>query len=556
MTKFIMVAGGVISGVGKGVVTASLGKIMQKYGYKTTLIKIDPYINFDAGTLRPTEHGEVWVTADGGEIDQDLGTYERFIAEPLTKKNSITTGQIYKAVIDRERAGEYLGKTVQFVPHIIEEVKNRIIEAAEGYEIAIVEIGGIVGDYENVPYLHAFKSLEREFGADAVANVLVVYVPIPRHIGEMKTKPAQQAIRLMGQEGVLPDFIVCRAEVPLDDIRRKKIEDVANVPMSRILNAPDVSTIYQVPFDLEAQNMGKEMLAHLNLKPRQTPDWHEWQELISTIKDPKETVTIGLVGKYVESGDFSLTDSYLSVAHALTLAGAYRGVGVKMRWLDAKLFENGTENFKVFDELDGVIVPGGFGSAGVEGKIAAISFARTHEVPYLGLCYGLQLAVVEYARNMCGMQGAHTTEVDTKTPYPVIDFMPLQKDLLEHKAYGGTMRLGSYRAQVKPDSRIALLYKDLDKLEADNTVVERHRHRYEVNNTFVAQLEKAGLVFSGYYDREDGTRLMEFIELSQHPYFVATQAHPEFTSRVGSPNPLFVGLVDAARTRMHARKTE
>lgn len=549
MTKFIMVAGGVISGVGKGVITASLGKIMQKYGYKTTLIKIDPYINFDAGTLRPTEHGEVWVTVDGGEIDQDLGTYERFIDEPLTKKNSITTGQIYKAVIDRERAGEYLGKTVQFVPHVIEEVKNRIIEASEGYDVAIVEIGGIVGDYENVPYLYAFKALEREFGADAVANVLVVYVPIPRHIGEMKTKPAQQAIRLMGQEGVLPDFVVCRAEVPLDEARRKKIEEVANVPMKRILNAPDVSTIYQIPFDLEAQEMGKEMLAHLNLKPRQTPDWSELEALIKTIKEPQETVTIGLVGKYIDSGDFSLTDSYLSVAHALTLAGAYRGVGVAIRWLDAKTFEKGSEGFKVFDELDGVLVPGGFGSAGVEGKIAAISFARTHDVPYLGLCYGLQLAVVEYARSVCGMQEANTTEIDADTKYPVIDFMPLQKDLLENKAYGGTMRLGSYRAQVNPDSRVAHLYNDLGRLEKDNTVVERHRHRYEVNNTFVEQLEKAGLVFSGHYDREDGTRLMEFIELPQHAYFVATQAHPEFTSRIGKPNPLFVGLIDAARKR-------
>lgn len=556
MTKFIMVAGGVISGVGKGVVTASLGKIMQKYGYKTTLIKIDPYINFDAGTLRPTEHGEVWVTVDGGEIDQDLGTYERFIAEPLTKKNSITTGQIYKAVIDRERAGDYLGKTVQFVPHIIDEVKHRIIEAAQGYEIAIVEIGGIVGDYENVPYLHAFKALEREFGADAVANILVTYVPIPRHIGEMKTKPTQQAIRLMGQEGVLPDFVVCRAEVPLDDIRRKKIEEVANVPMNRIINAPDVSTIYQIPFDLEAQSMGKELLAHLNLKPRLVPDWSEWKALISTIKDPKETVTIGLVGKYVESGDFSLTDSYLSVAHALTLAGAYRGVGVKMRWLDAKNFEHGVEGFNVLDDLDGIIVPGGFGSAGVEGKIAAIGYARTHDIPFLGLCYGLQLAVVEYARTVCGMKGANTTEVDPQTPYPVIDFMPLQKDLLEHKAYGGTMRLGSYRAQVLPDSRVAALYKTMDRLEKDNTVVERHRHRYEVNNAFVDQLEKAGLVFSGTYEREDGTRLMEFIELPKHAYFVATQAHPEFTSRVGNPNPLFVGLIDAARIREKALKKD
>lgn len=554
MTKFIMVAGGVISGVGKGVVTASLGKILQKYGYKTTLIKIDPYINFDAGTLRPTEHGEVWVTADGGEIDQDLGTYERFIGEPLTKKNSITTGQIYKAVIDRERTGGYLGKTVQFVPHIIEEVRNRIVEAAEGYEVAIVEIGGIVGDYENVPYLHVFKSLEREFGADAVANVLVTYVPIPRHIGEMKTKPAQQSIRLMGQEGVLPDFVVCRAEVPLDDIRRKKIEEVANVPMNHIINAPDVSTIYQVPFDLEAQNMGKELLAHLHLKPRLTPDWSEWKTLISTIKEPQETVTIGLVGKYIGSGDFSLTDSYLSVAHALTLAGAYRGVGVKLRWLDAKMFEEGAESFKIFDKLDGVLVPGGFGASGVEGKIAAIGFARTHDVPFLGLCYGLQLAVVEYARTVCGMHGANTTEIDAKTVYPVIDYMPLQKDLLEHKSYGGTMRLGSYRAQVISDSRIAQLYRECGRLESDNTVIERHRHRYEVNNHFVEQLEAAGLVFSGYYAREDGTRLMEFIELPQHSYFVATQAHPEFTSRVGDPNPLFVGLIDAARRRMHAKK--
>lgn len=546
MTNYIMVAGGVISGVGKGVTTAALGKIMQKYGYKTTLIKIDPYINFDAGTLRPTEHGEVWVTVDGGEIDQDLGTYERFIGEQLTKKNSITTGQIYKAVIDRERAGDYLGKTVQFVPHIIEEIKHRIKEAAQGYEIAIVEIGGIVGDYENVPYLFAFKALERELGADHVANILVTYVPIPRHIGEMKTKPTQQAIRLMGQEGVLPHFVVCRAEVPIDEIRRKKIEEIANVPLDCIISAPDVETIYQIPLDLEREGMGKKLLEHFNLKPRQEADWCEWEKLVSAIKHPTMMLTIGLVGKYIGSGDFCLADSYLSVHHAMLHAAAHRGVGVNIRWLDAQQCAIDTKDKKTFEDLDGILVPGGFGSCGVEGKIASITYARTHDIPYLGLCYGMQLAVVEFAREMCGLKGANTTEVDATTAYPVIDLMPLQKNILEHKSYGGTMRLGSYRAHVEPTSRVAALYKAQERLEKGNTVVERHRHRYEVNNAFVPLLTREGLVFSGHYDREDGTQLMEFLELPKHPFFVATQAHPEFTSRAENPNPLFLGFIDAA----------
>jgi CTP synthase len=550
MTKFIVVAGGVISGVGKGVTTAALGKVLKEHGYNTTLIKIDPYINFDAGTLRPTEHGEVWVTDDGGEIDQDLGTYERFMNQSMPKKNNLTTGQIYKAVIDKERAGGYLGQTVQFVPHITDEIKRRIKHAASDYEIAIIEIGGTVGDYENVPFLFALKSLEREIGADNVAYVLVTYLPTPEHIGEMKTKPTQQAIRLLGQEGILPDFIVCRAQYPLDASRKRKIEEFANIPLDRIISAPDIKTVYQIPLDLEDEHVGEKVLSRLNLVSRKKPDWTRWKQLVHAVKEPAKKITVAVVCKYLDSGDFSMTDSYLSVYQALMHAGAARDCGVSIRWVDAKRYEQDPALVKELDELDGLIVPGGFGKSGVEGKMLAISYARTHDIPYLGLCYGMQLAAVEFARNVCGLTGAHTTEVDHATPHPIVDILPTQKQLLASSDYGGTMRLGSYSAQLKADSRVANLYKDVcSKNEQGCIVSERHRHRYEMNPLYTERLEKNGLLFSGYHIREDGTKLMEFLELPNHAFFVATQAHPEFTSRFEQPNPLFSGFVDACIKR-------
>lgn len=546
MTKFVVVAGGVISGVGKGVTTAALGKILKEHGYSTTLIKIDPYINFDAGTLRPTEHGEVWVTDDGGEIDQDLGTYERFLNQAIPKKNNITTGQIYKAVIDRERAGEYLGHTVQFVPHIIDEVKRRILDASKDFEIAIIEIGGTVGDYENVPFLFALKGLERELGHENVAYVLVTYLPIPDHISEMKTKPTQQAIRLLGQEGIQPDFIICRAKHPVDAIRKKKIEEFANIASENVISAPDIQTVYQIPLDLEREKLGEKVLRHLGLTSRQQPDWHAWQQLVDTIKTPEKQITIAIVGKYLDTGDYSLTDSYVSIYQALIHAGAQQNCGVKILWVDAKKYETSPETLEELKLVDGVIIPGGFGNAGVEGKMKAIEFVRTHNIPYLGLCYGMQLAAVEFARNVCGLKAAHTTEVDQQTPYPIIDILPSQKAAMAKNDYGGTMRLGSYSATIKKETKVAQLYQAACLLDiAEFEVSERHRHRYEVNPLFVPALESKGLVFSGYHVREDGTALMEYLELPELKFYVATQAHPEFKSRLGYPNPLFAGFVKA-----------
>lgn len=546
-TKFIVVAGGVISGVGKGVTTASLGKILKEHGYKTTLIKIDPYINYDAGTLRPTEHGEVWVTDDGGEIDQDLGTYERFINEDIPKQNNITTGQIYKAVIDRERRGEYLGQTVQFMPHILDEVKKRILQASAGYEIAIIELGGTVGDYENVPFLYALKGIERELGYDSIAYVLVTYLPIPDHMQEMKTKPTQQAVRLLGQEGILPDFIICRAKQPLDEVRKKKIEQCSHVHADQIISAPDIQTIYEMPIYLEQEQLGAKILRHFHLESRATPDWTAWQKLVNTIKNPSRKVHIAIVGKYLDIGDFSLTDSYVSIYQALVHAGAQQEVGISIQWINSQIFETHPERLSELFRFDGVIIPGGFGNAGVEGKIATIGYVRDNHIPFLGLCYGMQLAAVEFARNKCALKTAHTTEVNAQTDYPIIDILPTQKEFLDQQAYGGTMRLGSYAAQLKPESKVAKLYAH--RMQTDHTVTERHRHRYEVNPVFVPVLEKEGLHFSGYHERADGTRLMEFLEIPEHPFFVATQAHPEFKSRLGNPNPLFAGFVRACIQR-------
>jgi len=568
MTKFIVVAGGVMSGVGKGVTTASIARILVEYGYKITPIKIDPYINYDAGTLRPTEHGEVWVTDDGGEIDQDLGTYERFLDINIPKKNNITTGQIYKTIIDRERKGKYLGETVQFIPHVPNEIKKRIREAGKESDIVLVEIGGTIGDYENIPYLFAMKSLEREIGKENVVYVLVTYLPIPSHIEEMKTKPTQQAIRLLSENGIFPDFIVCRAKIALDKIRKKKIETYANIPSAHVISEPDIDTVYSIPLDLEKEQLGLKILNELKLKPKKAPNWNDWKNLVNKIKHPKKHIKVAIIGKYIDIGDYNLADSYVSINQSLLHAGASLDVGVDISWLDSKVFEDNKKNINDLKKFNGLIVPGGFGSSGVEGKIKAINFARLNDKPYLGLCYGLQLAIVEYARNVCKMENANTTEIN-ETTYPVIDILPTQKELMEKSDYGATMRLGAYAAVLKDKSKVLQLYKDTGRLKEDmnmveklkkdksqsfrlgilnkdmNIVLERHRHRYEVNPEFVQELENKGLVFSGYHLREDNTKLMEYIELPKHLFFVGTQAHPEFKSRLGNPSPLFYGFVKA-----------
>jgi len=569
LARYIVVAGGVMSGVGKGVTTASIGKILQEHGYKVTSVKIDPYLNFDAGTLRPTEHGEVWVTDDGGEIDQDLGTYERFLNIDIPKKNNMTTGQVYKAVIDRERRGEYLGQTVQFIPHIIEEIKDRIKKTADSYDFVIVEVGGTIGDYENIPFLFALKSLERDIGKQNLSYVLVTYLPIPSHIEEMKTKPTQQAIRLLSEHGIFPDFIVCRAKRPLDEPRKKKIEIYANIPSDHVISEPDIESVYQIPLDLEKEKLGEKILKEFGIKSKRQPDWTEWKKLVDNILNPKKSVKIAIVGKYIDIGDYTLADSYLSINQSLLHAGASLNTGVEITWVDSKKFEDSKKNLNDLKNYDGIIVPGGFGSSGVEGKIGAANFARVNKIPYLGLCYGLQMAVIEFARNVCNLKDANTTEVNSKTSHPVIDVQPAQKEILEKSMYGGTMRLGAYAAVLKNKTQVLKLYEETGRLDEDSkklqeltkdksqafrigllekgkkVVLERHRHRYEVNPKYVDILEKNGLVFSGYYERFDKTRLMEYIELPGHPYFIGTQAHPEMKSRLGNPSPFFYGFVKA-----------
>ncbi len=564
--KIIFVSGGVISGVGKGIATAAVAKILQEYGYSVTAVKIDPYINYDAGTLRPTEHGEVWVTDDGGEIDQDLGNYERFLGFEIPKRNNITTGQIYKELIDRERRGEFLGQTVEVIPHVPNEIKRRIKEAGKGFDFTVVEIGGTIGDYQNLPYMFAAKGLELELGRQNVAYILVTYLPVPANIGEMKTKPTQQAIRMLNEAGIFPDFILCRAPVALDDVRKKKLQTNANIDADNVISAPDVSNIYQVPINFEKEELGKKMLKHFNLMPLKEPGWAEWIRLVNNIDNPSKSARIAMVGKYIDIGDFSLTDSYISVNQALLHAGAQLGVKINIEWIDSKKIEK--EGPYCLDNYAGIIVPGGFGGSGVEGKIKAIEHARQNNIPFLGLCYGLQMAVVEYARNMCGMKSAHSAEVEPNTEFPVIDVIPTQKSILAESMYGGTMRLGAYAAVLKENTVVLDLYRKTGRLEKDtrriedikhngqvfrlgtignntNVILERHRHRYEVNPKFVKALQEKGLVFSGHHHRDDDTLLMEFIELPKHRFFVATQAHPEFKSRLSDPSPLFYGFVEA-----------
>ena len=574
--KYIVVSGGVISGVGKGLATASIGKILQQYGYTVTAIKIDPYLNYDAGTLRPTEHGEVWVTDDGGEIDLDLGNYERFLGLDLPRSHNLTTGQIYHTVIERERRGEYLGQTVQPVPHITDEIKNRVAEAAEGSDIALVEIGGTIGDDENRPFLFAMKSLERDVGEENMLYALVTYLPVPAHIQEMKTKPTQQAIRLLSEHGIFPDFILCRAVDPIDEPRKKKIMVSANIPIDRIISAPDSETQYQVPLDYEKEGLGHKILDHLHLEPKKEPDWSEWSKLAGRIRSSQHRVKVAMVGKYVEIGEYELTDSYISVNQSLEHAGATLDTEVEITWIDSRKLE-GAEAVSL-DEYDGVIVPGAFGEGGADGVLEAIRYSREGQVPYLGLCYGMQMAVVEYARNVAGLTDASSAEIDPDAPNAVIDIQYSQREIIEESRYGGTMRLGGYAAVLRRDTLLVDLYDRLGRIEDDavrlekmrqrpsenfrvgvildseRAIIERHRHRYEVSPKFVDLLEEHGLVFSGFHRRDDGTKLMEFIEIADHPFFIATQAHPEFKSRLEQPSPLFYGFIEACVARkVHVR---
>ena len=538
MVNYIIVTGGVISGLGKGITTASIGKILQLHGYKVTAMKIDPYMNFDAGTLRPTEHGEVWVTEDGGEIDQDLGHYERFLDINIPKYHNITTGQVYSAVIEKERNGKYLGKTVQPIPHVTDEIKTRIKRPSQenNWDFILVEIGGTVGDYENVLFLEATRQMKQE--GERVIFVHVTYVPMLDALGEAKTKHTQHSVKLLREIGIMPDFIITRSEKPLDNVRREKIAMFCNVHEDDVISNEDVDNIYAVSLLFEKEDLCKKILRKLNLRKNHN-DLEGWEKFIKKIRTLKNPVRIGIIGKYFDIGTSQLSDSYISVIEAVKHAAWNNNVDPQVSWIDSKEFEKDPSKLRNLDELDGVIVPGGFGHSGIEGKISTIRYCRENGIPYLGLCLGMQLAVVEYSRNMCGLLGASTTEIDKKTPHPIIDVIPEQVKILQESRYGATMRLGAYPAILKQGTRVYNLY-------GSERVSERHRHRYEVNPEYVEKIEKCGLVFSG---RSPDGILMEFMELPKHSYFVATQAHPEFKSRPMKPSPLFDGLIKAAKKR-------
>jgi len=533
-TRYIFITGGVISGLGKGIVTSSIGKMLQFRGFKVTACKIDPYINYDAGTLRPTEHGEVWVTEDGGEIDQDLGHYERFLDINIPKSHNITTGQVFYEVIKREREGKYLGQTVQPIPHVTDEIKRRIRKIAEESkaDFVLVEIGGTVGDYENILFLEAARQMRLE--GEKVLYVHVAYLPMPKSLGEMKTKAVQHSVRELGNFGIQPDFIIGRADTYLDEVRKKKIALFCNVNEEDVISDPEIENIYKLPLIFEEEKFGDKILSKFGLPPIK-PRNEEWKRFIEKVESIKKVVKVGIVGKYFDVGRFRLPDSYISVIEAVKHASWHNNRKPIIDWIDSKTFEENKENLSALDKVDGIIVPGGFGKTGIEGKIMAIEYARKNNIPFLGLCLGLQLAVVEFARNVCGLKGAHSAEIDPDTPYPVIDLLPEQKEILKESKYGATMRLGGQLVKIKPGTLAHRLYGRIE-------VVERFRHRYEINPEYVDILEAHGFVFSGM--TPDG-RIMQIGEIPEHRFFIGSQFHPEFTSRVLKPNPLFNGFIQA-----------
>ncbi len=539
MARFIFVAGGVMSGIGKGVATASIGKILQSKGFKVTAIKIDPYINVDAGTMNPIEHGEIFVTDDGTECDQDVGNYERFLDTNLTTDNYITTGRVYQAVILRERNLEYEGRCVEVVPDIPNEVISRIKKAAKKNkaDFVLVEIGGTVGEYQNMLFLEAARMMKISRPKN-VLFILVSYLPIPEMIGEMKTKPTQNATKSLNEAGIQPDIILGRSRVLLDEPRKRKISIFCNVAKEDVISAPDVKSIYEIPLNFEKENLGNRILKKFDLRPRKQ-NLEDWKKLVKIIKTTKRPVKIGVVGKYFETGRFTLMDSYISIIEAIKHASWFFKRKPEIYWLSAEKYENseqGSRNLAELKKFDGIIVPGGFGNRGVEGKIKAIEFCRKNKIPYLGLCLGMQLSVVEFARNACGLRRAASTEFSSKCQEPVIDVMPEQKALLKEKKYGGTMRLGAYKCKIKPKTVSFRAFRSF-------YTSERHRHRYELNNEFREVLEKKGMIMAGINPEKN---LVEIIEIKNHPFFVGTQFHPEYKSRPLRPHPLFKEFVKAA----------
>lgn len=518
-----------MSGIGKGVATASIGKILQSKGFRVTGVKIDPYINVDAGTMNPIEHGEVFVTDDGTECDQDIGNYERFLDVDLCTENYITTGRVYQAVIARERNLEYKGKCVEVVPHIPEEAISRIQKAAkkDRADFVLIEIGGTVGEYQNMLFLEAARMMKLR-QPEHVLFILVSYLPVPSFIGEMKTKPTQYAVRSLNMAGIQPDIILARSVLPLDKPRKEKISIFCNVAKEDVISAPDIKTIYEVPLNFEREHLGDRILKKFHLKTKKQ-NLNDWKRLMISVKKLTVPVKIAVVGKYFETGNFTLMDSYISVIEAIKHAAWFHRCRPEISWLSAEDYEKNPPGVKELQEYDGVIVPGGFGNRGVEGKIKAIEFCRKNKIPYLGLCLGMQLAVIEFARNVCGLKHANSTEFIKDCQEPVIDVMQEQKKLIKEKHYGGTMRLGEYACKISPKTISFKVY-------GIRTISERHRHRYELNNAFKRVLETKGMVMAGVNPERE---LVEIIELKDHPFFVATQFHPEFKSRPLKPHPLF-----------------
>ncbi|AEH06268.1 glutamine hydrolyzing CTP synthase [Methanothermococcus okinawensis] len=533
--KYIFITGGVVSSLGKGITASSIGRLLKARGFKINMIKIDPYLQIDAGTMSPYEHGEVFVTDDGGETDLDLGNYERFVDINLKADNNITTGKVYWSVLSKERRGDYLGKTVQVIPHITNEIKDRIKSLGKESDITIVEIGGTVGDIESLPFLEAIRQFKKDVGRDNVLYVHVSLLPFIKTAGEVKTKPTQHSVKELRGIGIQPDILVCRTEIPIGERIREKLALFCDVDKEAVIEAKDARTIYEVPLNLEKEGIGKLIAKKLKLNDinNTEPDLKEWRTIVDRIINPLNEITIGIVGKYIV-----LRDAYMSIIEALVHAGAKNDTRVNIKWISSEELE--TDNYEeILDRyrenevLDGILVPGGFGERGVDGKVNAVKYARENNIPFLGICLGMQCAVIEFARNVCNLKNANSTEFDEETPYPVIDLLPEQREIEEK---GGTMRLGAYPAILKEGTLIHSLYGRTD-------VYERHRHRYEVNPEYHDILKENGLVISG--TSPDG-KLAEFIELPNHPYFVATQAHPEFKSRPNKPHPLFDGLVRAS----------
>jgi CTP synthase len=536
MTRYIFITGGVVSSLGKGITSASLGAVLEAQGFSVTLLKLDPYINVDPGTMSPFQHGEVFVTDDGAETDLDLGHYERFVNTVMTKKNNFTTGSVYAHVLHRERRGDYLGATIQVIPHITDEIKRRILLGAKSYDIALVEIGGTVGDIESLPYLEAIRQMRIDLGANKTVFIHLTLLPYIPTSGELKTKPTQHSVKELRSIGIQPDLLACRSKDPLPDQERSKIALFTNVRKDAVFSIQDVNSIYEIPLVLNAQGLGEQVTRRLNIKPKKSADLSDWRRVVNAQRRANQKVKIGMIGKYTH-----LTDAYKSLNEALIHAGIHTGTCVEIIYIESEILEKkGTNSLK---SCDAILVPGGFGTRGIEGKVLAAKYAREKGIPFLGICLGMQIAIIEFARHKANMPNANSTEFSRDTPYPVVALVSEWLDAAgkvekrtEKSDLGGTMRLGGQRCVLVNGTLARQLYRQ-------KQVIERHRHRYEVNNQLLDQLEKAGLVVSG---RSLDGKLVEIVEISNHPWFLGCQFHPEFTSTPRKGHPLFIGFVKAA----------